>query len=245
MYTHRFYRAWVSQRRLFRFRVLLHESDIEIAAESDLTHRACEALCRAREDIEGYITLHPRFSTALDPVEYDKNAPAIVKRMMNASAIWNVGPMAAVAGAIADAVGKKLSEHSDTVIVENGGDLFILSGSRVNCALYAGEESPFADKIGFSIDAPPGLGICTSSRTIGHSYSRGRADAVTVIAEDSATADAAATAIANGINSAEDIYDQLAQLESKSGLIGVIACCGNRLASWGVRLFRTDLKGEA
>ena len=244
MYTHRFYRAWISQGKLFRFRVLLHESDIEITAEHDLTHRACDAMYKARSDIEKYITLHPGFSAALDPVEYDKNAPAIVKRMMNAAAIWNVGPMAAVAGAIADAVGKKLSEHSDTVIVENGGDLFILSGSIVNCALYAGEESPFADKIGFSIDAPRGIGICTSSGTIGHSCSRGRADAVTVIAEDSATADAAATAIANGINSAEDIYDQLAQLESESGLFGIIACCGNRLASRGVRLFRTDLKEE-
>ena len=126
--------------------------------------------------------------------------------------------------------------------MENGGDLFIRSGSRVNCALYAGEESSFADKIGFSIDASGGLGICTSSRTIGHSCSRGRADAVTVIAEDSATADAAATAIANRVNSAEDIHNQVAQPESDSGLLGVIACCGDRLASWGVRLFRTDFK---
>ena len=242
MYTHRFYRAWVSQRKLFRFRVLLHESDIEIAAESDLTHRACEALYRARKDIEGYITLHPRFSTAMDTVEYDKNAPAIVKRMMKAAAIWNVGPMAAVAGAIADDVGKKLSDHSDTVIVENGGDLFIQSGSSVNCALYAGEESPFAEKIGFSIDAPRGIGICTSSKTIGHSYSRGRANAVTVIAQDSTTADAAATAIANRINSAEDIHKQVSQPESDSDLVGVIACCDDRLASWGIRLFRTDFK---
>ena len=242
VYTHRFYRTWVSDRKLFRFRVLRHESDIEITAESDLTHRACEALYRARKDIEGYITLHPDFSMAMDPVEYDDTAPIIVQRMMYAAAIWNVGPMAAVAGAIADAVGEKLSAHSDTVIVENGGDLFICSGSSVNCALYAGEESPFADKIGFSINTPRGLGICTSSRTVGHSFSRGRANAVTVIAEDSVTADAAATAIANGIISAEDIHDQLAQLESESGLVGVIACCGDRLASWGIRLFRTDLK---
>lgn len=245
MYTHRFYRAWVSERKLFRFRVLLNESDIEIAAESDLTHRACDALYRARKDIEGYLTLHPGFSAAMDPVEYDEDAPAIVKRMMKAAAIWNVGPMAAVAGAIADSVGEKLSAHSDTVIVENGGDLFIRSGNRVNCALYAGEESPFADKIGFSIDAPQGIGICTSSRTVGHSYSRGRANAVTVIAEDSATADAAATAIANRINSAEDIHKQFAQPESDSAVVGVIACCGDRLASLGVRLFRTDLKERA
>ncbi len=245
MYTHRFYRTWVSERKLFRFRVLRHESDIEIAAESDLTHRACEALCRARKDIEGYITLHPGFSMAMDPVEYDETAPLIVQRMMNAAAIWNVGPMAAVAGAIADAVGEKLSAHSDTVIVENGGDLFIMSGSRMNCALYAGEESPFADKIGFSVDAPRGLGICTSSNTIGHSCSRGMADAVTVIAENSTTADAAATAIANRINSPEDVYIHLGQLEDDSSLVGIIACCGDRLASWGVRLFRTDLKEEA
>ncbi len=245
MYTHRFYRAWVSQRKFSRFRVLRHESDIEIAAESDLTHRACEALCRVRSDIEEYIRLHPRFSMAMDPVEYDRTAPLIVRRMMNAAATWNVGPMAAVAGAIADAVGRKLSDHSDTVIVENGGDLFIQSGSSVNCALYAGEESPFAEKIGFSINAPRGIGICTSSKTIGHSYSRGRANAVTVIARDSATADAAATAIANRIISAEDIHKQVAQSESNSDLVGVIACCDNRLASWGVRLFRADLKEDA
>ncbi len=245
MYTHRFYRTCLSQRRLSRFRVLLNESDIEIAAESDLTLRACEALYRARKDIEDYIILHPGFATAMDPVEQDENAPRIVSRMLKAAATWNVGPMAAVAGVIADAVGVKLSAHSDTVIVENGGDIFVRSGSSINCALYAGEESPFAGSLGFSFNAPQGLGICTSSGTVGHSYSSGSANAVTVIADDCAVADAAATSIANRIHSPEDVDIQLRHVVENSRLIGVIACCGERLAAWGVNLIRTELRKES
>jgi len=224
--------------------VLLHESDIQITAESDLTYRACGTLHRARKEIEDYIGQNPGFLSAMGPVERNTAAPEIANRMMNAAAAWETGPMAAVAGAIAEAVGVSLSDSSDTVIVENGGDIYAIAEETINCALYAGEESPFAGHIGFSIDASEGFGICTSSGIVGPSFSRGIANAVTVIARDCSVADAAATAIANRIHSPADIEPLLGDLEGICGLTGVIACCGGKLASWGVNLFRIDLRKE-
>jgi len=164
--------------------------------------------------------------------------------MIDAALSWNVGPMAAVAGAIAEDVGRSLSLFTDTVLVENGGDIFLKSRDRISCALYAGEESPFGGNIGFAVEAPHGIGICTSSGTVGFSFSLGKANAVTVLACNSATADAAATAIANRIHSPGDIDFLHEYATDGSELIGVIACCGGKLASWGIELFETDLRGE-
>lgn len=236
MYTPRFYRTWVSPGRLCRFRIIRNESDIEIAAERDLSLEACEALYAARMEIEEYCKKHPDFLTSFSPVRAGDGAPGIVRKMAGASLLWDVGPMASVAGAVAAAVGESISAHSETVIAENGGDVYVRSPRRVNCVLYAGAGSPFSGRIRFSVHAPDGMGICTSSGTVGHSFSRGRAAAVTVIAVDCAEADSAATAIANRISAPRDVDEQLETLEDMAGVDGVIACCGHRLASRGVSL---------
>jgi len=242
VYTDRYYRTWVSNKKLFRFIVLLHESDIEIATDSDLTERACRALFDIRKNIEDYIVLNPQFAPAMKPVAHDDNAPCIVRKMMRVSGIWDVGPMASVAGAIAEAVGESISALTDTVIVENGGDTFVRADHTIDFALYAGEESPFSGHFGFSVDAPGGMGICTSSGIVGHSFSDGRANAVTVIAESCAFADAAATAIANRIKFPDDVDQELETFARVGrGLSGIIACCGERFAVWGVNIFRIDM----
>jgi ApbE superfamily uncharacterized protein (UPF0280 family) len=245
MYTQRFYRTWVSRGKLCRFRIVRHESDIEIAAEYDLSLRACEALRDIRRELEDYASSHSEFLESLSPVHVGPESPLMIRGMARVSSEWGVGPMAAVAGAVAAGVGRALTRWTDTVIVENGGDIYIRSREIVNCILYAGEGSPFTGRIGFSVIAPDGKGVCTSSGTVGHSRSFGKADAVTVIADDCTEADAAATAIANRIHDPSDLEEQLENAVGLGRIEGVIACCGDLLVSRGVKLLRMAGGGEA
>ncbi len=123
--------------------------------------------------------------------------------MAAAAQTAGVGPMAAVAGAIAECVGRELLEFSPEVIVENGGDIFLKVSHRRTVGIFAG-DSPLTGRIGIQIEArDTPLGVCTSSGTVGHSLSFGRADAVVVLAPAAALADAAATAIGNRVSRKE------------------------------------------
>jgi ApbE superfamily uncharacterized protein (UPF0280 family) len=160
--------------------------------------------------------------------------------MAEAGREWRVGPMAAVAGVVAEAVGRDLLEECETVIVENGGDVFVRSAEPVTFALYAGERSPFRDRVAFRVDADRGAGVCTSSGVVGPSLSLGRADAVVVVAADTAQADAAATAIANRIERPVDVDRAVEDVAARGALDGLIACMGDRIGLWGqLELVRT------
>jgi len=141
--------------------------------------------------------------------------------------------MAAVAGAVAQAVGGALLAASPEVIVENGGDIFLASGAERVAAVFAG-DSPLSMKLGLKLPAAPrGLGLCTSSGTVGPSLSAGRADAAVVLAPDAALADAAATAIGNRVKSAGDLAAAMEFAEGVAGLSGALAVIGESLAAWG------------
>ena len=96
-------------------------------------------------------------------------------------------------------------QESEEIIIENGGDLLVFSREARVVAVYAGEDSPFSFRIGIKL--PPGKkwGVATSSGIVGHSLSFGKADAVVVVAESSAVADAWATSLANRVQEKEDI----------------------------------------
>jgi ApbE superfamily uncharacterized protein (UPF0280 family) len=183
MYQPRTYRHRVSGDDLVSFNVTFRETDLYIRAQSNLEEQALKSIKRHRRPLEKYIREHPLFMHALEPYAVEDDAPEMVREMAEAGRIANVGPMAAVAGAIAEEVGRELLKYSREIIVENGGDIFmqILKTRRVG--IYAGESSPFTGKLALEItpdDTP--LGICTSSGTVGHSLSLGSADAVMVMA---------------------------------------------------------------
>jgi hypothetical protein len=141
--------------------------------------------------------------------------------------------MAAVAGAMAEAVGKDLIPLSEEVIVENGGDIFLKIASSVVVGLYAG-SSPLSMKIGLRF--PPGekpFSVCTSSGTVGHSLSMGKADAVCVVADSAPLADAAATAIGNRIASWADLEKGIELGKSIEGVSGIVTVAADRIAVWG------------
>jgi ApbE superfamily uncharacterized protein (UPF0280 family) len=239
MYERRFYRDWMARDGLHRFAVRIGESDLLILCDRDLQDRAARALAEARGEIERQIAGDRQFATALEPIDRESESP-VVGGMLRAGRAWNVGPMAAVAGAVAEAVGRHLLARCETAIVENGGDVFVRSAEPVTFAVYAGERSPFRDRVAFEVDASRGVGVCTSSGVVGPSLSFGRADAVVAIAADTAFADAAATAIANRIREPDDV-DRVVEAEAERGALdGLIACLGDRIGLWGeVELVRT------
>jgi ApbE superfamily uncharacterized protein (UPF0280 family) len=153
--------------------------------------------------------------------------------MARASQLAGVGPMAAVAGAIAEAVGRDLLAFSPEVIVENGGDIFLKISEKRLVGIYAGQSS-FTKKIALEImprETP--LGIGTSSGTVGHSLSLGSADAVIGLSSSAALADAAATAIGNMVNTTDDIPKAIEQAGNIEGLRGVIIIIGEQMGVWG------------
>lgn len=233
MYQPRQYRHWVQGKELVSFNVFVKETDLYIRASSDLSSQARKLVLECRNQLEGYISQYPLFASSLKPLLVAEDAPQIVSEMADAAQRFGVGPMASVAGAIAQFVGGVLLRHTPEVIVENGGDIFIKSSKDRVVAIYAG-RSPLSGRLGLEIkgkDTP--LGICTSSGTVGHSFSLGRADAVVVVAKSAALADAAATAIGNIISQPEDIPTGIDLAQRNSEISGALIIKDDRMGVWG------------
>lgn len=234
MFKERAYRKWVESGDLVSFEVKERETDLLILADKDLASQAREAILTYRSDIEHYISKNPEFYTALGPVDVRGDAPGIVRAMAKASAKAGVGPMAAVAGAVSEFVGWDLLSFSDQVIVENGGDIFIKTSKKRIMGIYAGESSPFTGSLAIEI-APSdrGFGVCTSSGTVSHSLSFGNADAVLIISDSAALADAVATLAGNTVKDRYDIEKAIELAQSIEGVRGVLIILGDKLGSWG------------
>ena len=233
MYEPRTYRHWIKGGDLISFNVVVKETDLYIRASTNLKSKARKLVLKYRDTLERYIERHPAFLTSLEPLPVDGNAPHIVKAMSEAASKAEVGPMASVAGAIAEFVGTELLAFTPEIIVENGGDIYLKSLGKKIIGIYAG-ESPLSGKIGLEIDgADTPLGICTSSGTVGHSLSYGRADAVIVLSQSATLADAAATATANLIKQPGDIPGGIERAKSIEGVSGVIIIQGDKTGLWG------------
>ena len=77
------------------------------------------------------------------------------------------------------------------------------------------------------------IGICTSSGTIGHSFSYGNADAAVVISQNPILADAAATALGNRIQNKEDLDTCFHFLEDIDEIEGALVIFRDKIALWG------------
>jgi uncharacterized protein len=218
---------------LVSFGVAVKETDLWVLAARDFSPEVREVVIQERQLLEAYIAKHPGFLTALSPWPADPFAPAVVREMIEAAAATGVGPMAAVAGALAARVGRHLVSLSPEVIVENGGDIFLAIAQQATVALFAG-QSPLSHRVGLRLD--PGLsplGVCTSSASVGHSLSFGRADAACVLAESAALADAAATALGNRVQGPDSIAPALAWAGTLPDILGAVIIVGEKLGAWG------------
>ena len=191
---------------------------------------AKQAIRVNRRSLEHFIELNPFFRFALEPVEdYIGDPPDIVRRMLDASSAAKVGPMAAVAGVIADlAVEAMVEAGASYAIVDNGGDIALTCDHEVIVGIYGGAP-PFED-VAFKIEPTRFLGVCTSSATVGPSISFGTAEVACVIAKTACLADAAASALGNLSNDHQAAFRAIKDIR---GVIGALLIAGDKLATWG------------
>lgn len=235
-YEPRIYRSRTDPAGLQSFRVVVEETDLLISvdrAEDKVKKAARECVLSIRSQIKHQIARDSVFSKSFVPCEIGEGAEPIIRAMSEAATLAHVGPMAAVAGAVADFVGASLLPYSRNVIVENGGDIFITGESERTVEIGAG-KSPLNGKIGISIPAgAQPIGVCTSSGTVGHSFSSGKADAAVVASRTAAVADAFATAIANKVRGESDIDEAIDFAQKAEGVIFAAIVVGSKIGIWG------------
>jgi hypothetical protein len=171
---------------------------------------AISEMRRARKELDDFVRDFPEFKIMFDPWRWEVPGavPQVVQRMIDATEIFDVGPMAAVAGALLDEVHDAVFSKEGQVdfLMEDGGEIRIDAGSEFVIGLYAG-RSGIGARLGFVI--PPRsetfAGVATSSATVGHAISFGNADAVTIFSTNAALADAAATAICNSTQAEDEV----------------------------------------
>lgn len=187
--------------------------------EKQMTNDLVESIVRNKlvslyAILEDYITKNPEFEKTHLPWR-ESSGNEFIDKMIESGRKAGVGPMAAVAGAFADELASELSPFLSDMWIENGGDIAMKSGSQSRICIYGGTGG-FEEDVYLKI--PPGYhGVASSSAKFGHSFSKGKADIVTVAADNAAEADAYATAICNKTvpeNEPEDLLEEYRNLKS-------------------------------
>ncbi|MCM8760219.1 MAG: UPF0280 family protein [Candidatus Omnitrophica bacterium] len=228
----RFYRTFSKSAGLKSFQVRVEETDLLVLAEKNLKVEIEKEVIKQREIIKSYIKHHPEFYTSFSPVPCESEQE-IIKLMCVSAMATETGPMASVAGAIAESVGLKMLLMSNQIIIENGGDIFAKMDREFTAGIYAG-SSPLSLKIGIVLPgrAEP-FGIATSSGTVGHSFSYGKADAVTVVSSSAAFSDGAATYFGNLIKDHIEQEKIETELKKFPFIEGLLIIKGKEIFLWG------------
>jgi uncharacterized protein len=239
MYEARIYRQNINSKRFDGFLIVEEESDLWVGLsqankDKDAIGILRTQLLNIRRILKEYIIRFPSFNSSLKPMDVLEEDPEIIKRMKKAGISAGTGPMATVAGLIAEETGKKLLEsgYGGELIIENGGDIFLFIKEDLILSVEAGRNKKFST-MGLKIPAALGsLGICTSSGTFGHSFSMGNADSVSVISKSACLADAWATSIANKILVEEDVEKVLKNYDEN--LLSVVAIKNDKFGISGI-----------
>lgn len=240
MIEQRIYRNQFSQQRFRSFGINYKETDLWIGVDpesfrEEMKDAALAKVITLRTDLEVYLLKDPTFGRTFEPHQVEPNAPKIVKVMAEAANRAGVGPMAAVAGAFSEAVGKHLLENFEIqeLVVENGGDIFLKINQNLLMSVYAG-NSPLSEKIGIEIPAEESpLGVCTSAGTVGPSVSLGKTDATMIICRNTALADAFATGFGNLVQNSEDVQVIINQTEQFPEILSAVIICRDKIGIRG------------
>ncbi len=228
----RFYRSLIQKRNFYKFEVKVEQTDLLVIAKKNLKKEIKEEVIRQREILKDYIEHHPEFLLSFTPV-FAESDQEIIKLMSESSFMTKTGPMASVAGAISEIIGKKFLSLSDEIIIENGGDIFAKMNSNFIVGIYAG-GSPFSMKIGIKLkkrEIP--YGVATSSGTVGHSISFGKADAVTVVSSSASFSDGAATYFGNLVKDRIDKELIISELKNFVFIEGIVIIKEKEIFLWG------------
>lgn len=238
VYQRRTYRRLCGREDFIYFRAAYKETDLYVGLPQEhhrpeWPHITRNSIRVYRRQLEKYIAGHPDFLHALTPIPVGDEAPEIVRIMGRAARTAGVGPMAAVAGAMAELVARDLMGTSGEIYIENGGDIYLNSRRPCFIGVHAG-SSPLSNRLAIKIQprlCP--LGVCTSSGTVGHSLSLGRADAAVILAPSAALADAVATAAGNLVQKPEDVEKAALWAARVPGVLGALIIAEEKMALWG------------
>ena len=236
----RHYRNQFSLERFRSFGVNYKETDLWIGVDpgsfkEEMKEIAHSKVVQLRSEMESYLLKDPIFAKTFEPHQVEQNAPEIVKVMSNAANRAGVGPMAAVAGAFSEAVGRHLMQKFEIqeLVVENGGDIFLKIERNLLMSVYAG-SSPLSEKIGIEIQSSESpLGVCTSAGTVGPSVSLGTTDATMIICRNAALADALATTFGNLVQVPEDVPQVIHQTERFPEILSAVIICSDKIGIRG------------
>lgn len=166
-----------------------------IADKPECIQTAKNSIKHHRRKLKAYTKTNPNFFHTLKPFPVPEE-PLVAKLMAEAAEKADVGPMAAVAGVMADlAVKDMLHAGCKVAVVENGGEISAVSNQPIDVAVAAG-DAPLSKRFGFRLTEFP-IGVATSSGRFSHAFSFGDAEAATVFCKNAGLADAAATAVCN------------------------------------------------
>lgn len=234
----RSYRNELCPTGMHSFTLTVKETDLWVAVDvnvcvSGMAEQLENYIWQQRACLEKYLEQDPLFRKALTPHLAKPGAPGLAVNMARAANRAGVGPMASVAGAFAQLAGEWLLDHATQVIVENGGDIFCCCRQPLHVGVFAG-ASPFSGRLVVEVEtAGQPRGICTSSATVGPSYSKGRADAAVIVAADALLADAVATAAANKVRRKEDLEHVASDAMRIEGVEGALVIMDDKLAVCG------------
>ena len=240
-YVDRTYREHFESDRWAHFLCRYKETDLWIGIDKASWQKAIipfteNLVQQIRTEMDTWIAKNPDYAKALIPHSATADAPEIFKAMSSVAEKSRIGPMSAVAGAVAQKVGETLKNNFNIreIIVENGGDIYADICEDMDVAVFAG-PSPLSEKVGLHIRAAyTPLGICTSSGTIGPSLSFGKADAVMIICKDTLLADTYATAFANTIQTADDVQSCIEKIRQNEDVLAAIAVKDDKIGICGI-----------
>lgn len=239
-YIDRTYRNHFRQDRWTYFVSEYKETNLYIGVDKISWHPELPAYSRQfiqdlRRDMDTWIGKHPAYAQALTPCSATADAPEVFREMSAVTRKSGIGPMSAVAGAVAQKTGEALKKRFGVreIIIENGGDIYADIREDLDISVFAG-TSPLSEKVGLHIEAAYApLGICTSSGTVGPSLSFGKADAVMVVCQDVKLADTYATAFANMIQTPEDVQPCIEKIQTCREILAAIAIKDDKIGICG------------
>lgn len=215
--------------------------DTNVRVSSPYFNEVVAEIVEQRKLLEKYILRHPAFQHSLKPVELYSDAPMVAVKMATAAIQTGLGPMAAVAGTLAQYGVERAKQLGATeTIIENGGDMYLISTKEVIVGIHSQDEK-FGDSLAFLVDSFP-ISICSSSSQMGHSISMGNCGLATAVSKNASLADCAATLLCNSIQRIEDMSSALEKVGGIDGIDGVMAMLDGRLGMQGVlpQIVRND-----
>lgn len=214
-------------------KVEIDETAATIAAERQFIAPGVEAIRSARRDIERQIRRDRFFLTTLEPYEPQADCSSTVRQMCDATRVAGIGPMAAVAGTIAQAALEAMVEAGCTHgWVDNGGDIAVRAEFPTTVEVFTDPGSMTARAM--ELEPTNGIiGICSSSGKLGHSISFGNADIALVVAKSAPLADALATAIGNMATDKHSLSTCFEPFTAVDGLTGSLVMMDGAAAVWG------------